>query len=66
MENITEIASASEELAQTIKEISHSVVEMDAFTQHNLSLINELKITSNKINNDAQALTSLIQFFQTK
>ncbi|BBM83182.1 methyl-accepting chemotaxis protein [Candidatus Uabimicrobium amorphum] len=66
MENITEIASASEELAQTIKEISKSVVEMDAFTQHNLSLINELKITSNKINNDAQALTSLIQFFQTK
>ncbi|WP_372368496.1 methyl-accepting chemotaxis protein [Candidatus Uabimicrobium sp. HlEnr_7] len=66
IENITEIASSSKELAQTIKQISTTVVEMDAFTQHNLSVISELKITSNKINNDAQALASLIQFFQIK
>ena len=62
---ISEIASASQEQSIGIQEVSTSVGSMDQLTQQNAALVEEAAAASESLGDQADELSSLIDFFKT-
>ena len=63
-ESITEIATASQEQASGIDEVSRAISAMDNSTQQNASLVEETSQASHSMREQAQALSEQVAFFR--
>lgn len=64
-ELVGNIATASREQASGIEEVSKAVVQMDQMTQQNAALVEEAAASGESLEEQAQGLSKLMQFFTT-
>ncbi len=60
---IAEIAAASEEQSTGIEQVNKAVTQLDEVTQQNAALVEEAAAASKSMDDQAQGMTSLMQFF---
>jgi len=61
---ISEIAAASKEQAQGVDQVNQAVSHMDSMTQQNAALVEQAAAASEALSEQAQAMQSLVSFFQ--
>ncbi len=62
---IAEIAAASQEQSSGIDQISRAVTQMDEMTQQNAALVEEAAASSESLDEQANGLSELMEFFNT-
>ncbi len=60
---IAEIAAASQEQASGIEQVNKTVMQMDEMTQQNAALVEQAASASASLNDQAEGLNKLMQFF---
>ena len=62
---VGEIAAASQEQSVGIDQINRAITNMDALTQQNASLVSEAAAASRLLEDQANGLSNLVEFFET-